>query len=139
MEQATRLCPLDVVAVVTELKLGRLLAQGVHVLDQETEGSVLIAASLGEAVVAQQTVPQALAQVVDRLQVDRAQPQSLGQARFIQGFAGQQDSGEHQDFGAGGDVEQGRAVELLGPGTAVKRRHLARCGQGTETQEPGRE
>ncbi|MNG28533.1 hypothetical protein D3C84_1138090 [compost metagenome] len=99
MEQSTWFGPLYVVALIADLKLGGLLAQGVHVFDQETEGGILIAALLGVVVVGQQSLPHALAQVVDRFQIDRAQPQALGQAHFIQGFAGQQDASEREDFG----------------------------------------
>ena len=86
MEHPARLGPLDVVAVVADLKLGGLLAQGGHVLDQKTEGGVLIAALLGEVVVGQQALPQALANAIDRLQVDRAQAQALRQCRLRPGI-----------------------------------------------------
>ncbi|MNL76331.1 hypothetical protein D3C87_2022850 [compost metagenome] len=83
MEQPARLCPFDVIAVIAELKLGGLLAQGGHVFDQKTERGVLIAALLGEVVAGEQALPHTLANTVDRFHVERAQAQTLGQCPFI--------------------------------------------------------
>ncbi|MNF99723.1 hypothetical protein D3C84_826360 [compost metagenome] len=138
MEQAARFGPADVIAVFADLEFASLFTQGRHVLDQKTEGRILIAALLGEVVVGQQALPQALANPVDRLHVDRAQPQALGQRRFVQGFTGQQHAGEHEDFRARGDIEQRRVTELFRPGAAIERGHVPRCRHGTEAQKPGR-
>ncbi|MNW04399.1 hypothetical protein D3C71_2004810 [compost metagenome] len=75
-----------------------------------------------------------LANPVDRLQVDRTQAQALGQGGFIQRFAGQQHSGKHEDLGPRRHVEQRWTDEFFWPGAAIKRRHIARCRDGSDAQ-----
>ncbi|MCY1444597.1 hypothetical protein D9M71_610780 [compost metagenome] len=134
VERTARLGPLDVIAVCADLEFGSLLAQGGHVFDQKTEGGILVATLLGEVVVGQQPLPHALTNPVDRLQIDRAQAQALGQGGFIQRLAGQQDTGKHEDLGPGRHVEQCRVAEFLRPGAAIERRHIARSRDGAEAQ-----
>ncbi|MNG02223.1 hypothetical protein D3C84_852400 [compost metagenome] len=140
MKNLARRGPLDVVGVVIQMEPARLFAQGRHVLDQVTEGSVLIAAALGKVVVGQQPLPQPGAKRVDRNHIDRAQPQVLLERDFVHGIDVQQDPGEHQDLGPRGHVEQRRAGELFRPGAAVQGRDVVERGRGnsTQAQQPGR-
>ena len=98
MEDPARLGPLGVIAVVADHELGGLLTQGRQVFDEEAERGVLIAALLGVVVVGQQALPEALAQAVDRVDIDRAQAQALGQRGFVHRFGAEQATGEHEDF-----------------------------------------
>ncbi|MNV67796.1 hypothetical protein D3C71_1606100 [compost metagenome] len=77
MKLPARFDPTGVIGVRAQLELGGLLTQGIPVLHQEAERSILIAALLGEVVIGKQALPHPLAQGVDGVEVDHAQPQAL--------------------------------------------------------------
>ncbi|KWV90196.1 hypothetical protein PFLmoz3_00194 [Pseudomonas fluorescens] len=127
--------PAYIERVVTDLELAGLLTQVVHVFHQVAERGVFFAALLGECVVLQQPLPELATQIADGGQVDDLQPQALLERRVVQGFAGEQAVGEHQDLRTRSHIEQRRAGEFFRPGTTVQAGDIHRRGVGIQAQQ----